>query len=168
MTKSETSRLLKCISAVYPSFDKDRDPALLIGIWQRVFADVPAALVEKAFYAFIGTDVKGFPPTPGALNAIIHRVEQKEGLNEDTAWVLVMKAASKGCYYSGDEFAKLPPEVQRIVGSPGQLYEWSQMNQHDFHAVIETGFKRSWRARYEHDQEMKFFLPAKQPEKLPE
>lgn len=167
MTRVETSRFLKCISAVYPNFDRDRDPTLLIGIWQRVFADTPAALVEQAFYAFIATDAKGYPPTPGALNAIIHRAEQDEGLTEDKAWALVAKAASRGSYYSGTEFAKLPPEVQRIVGSPGQLYEWSQMNQRDFYAVVETGFKRSWRARYEHEWEKKYFLPAKSREMLP-
>ena len=167
MTKAETSRLMGCISAVYPLVDRDRDPQFLVDIWQRVFADTPAALVEQAFYAFIATDTRGYPPTPGALNAIIHRVEQDEGLNEDTAWAMVVRAASRGIYYSGTEFAKLPPEVQRIVGSPGQLCEWSQMNRHDFYAAVENGFRRSWRARYEHEWEKQYFLPAQNTEKLP-
>ncbi len=51
MTKAETSRLMGCISAVYPLVDRDRDPQFLVDIWQRVFADTPAALVEQAFYA---------------------------------------------------------------------------------------------------------------------
>ena len=123
MTKAETSRLMGCVSAVYPLVDRDRDPQFLVDIWQRVFADTPAALVERA--------------------------------------------ASRGIYYSGAEFAKLPPEVQQIVGSPGQLCEWSQMNRHDFYAVVENGFKRSWRARHEHEWEKKYFLPAQNQEKLP-
>ena len=64
----ETQRILACIAAVYPSITRDRDCGILAQVWQQVFASVPYAEVSKALNAFISSDTKGFPPTPGAVS----------------------------------------------------------------------------------------------------
>ena len=152
MDMIETKKILADITAMYPSFIKDRDPAVLSRVWQRLFANTPYALVNQALYAFLNTDVKGFPPTPGALNDIIRKARQLNGPTEDDAWIKVYKAISRGLYNSQEEFDKLPPDIQRIVGSPRMLYEWAHMDSDDVNKVIAAHFKRSWRTRQEQEQ----------------
>ena len=154
MDMKETRRILAAIQAIYPSFTKDRDPNVLSQVWQQVFVNTPYPLVNQALNAFIATDVKGFPPTPGALNAFIRKVQQLNGPTEDDAWIKVYKAISRGLYNSQEEFDKLPPDIQRIVGSPRMLYEWAHMDSDDVNKVVAAHFKRSWRARQELKQEL--------------
>ena len=154
MDMKETRRILAAIQAIYPSFTKDRDPNVLSQVWQQVFINTPYPLVNQALNAFIATDVKGFPPTPGALNAFIRKARQLNGPTEDDAWIKVYKAISRGLYNSQEEFDKLPPDIQRIVGSPRMLFEWAHMDSDDVNKVIAAHFKRSWRARQELKQDL--------------
>ena len=154
MDMKETRRILAAIQAIYPSFTKDRDPNVLSQVWQQVFINTPYPLVNQALNAFIATDVKGFPPTPGALNAFIRKARQLNGPTEDDAWLKVYKAISRGLYNSQEEFDKLPPDIQRIVGSPRMLFEWAHMDSDDVNKVIAAHFKRSWRARQELKQDL--------------
>ena len=165
MDMNETKRILADITAMYPSFIKDRDPAVLSRVWQRLFANTPYVLVNQALYAFLNTDVKGFPPTPGALNDIIRKARQLNGPTEDDAWLKVYKAISRGLYNSREEFDKLPPDIRQIVGSPRMLYEWAQMDRSEVNSVIAACFKRSWRARHELTQEF-LLLPEVPAEPL--
>ena len=154
MDMKETRRILAAIQAIYPSFTKDRDPNVLSQVWQQVFINTPYPLVNQALNAFIATDVKGFPPTPGALNAFIRKARQLNGPTEDDAWIKVYKAISRGLYNSQEEFDKLPPDIQRIVGSPRMLFEWAHMDSDDVNKVIAAHFKRSWRAKQELKQDL--------------
>ena len=52
MDMKETKRILAAITAIYPSFIKDRDPRVLSLVWQQVFANTPYPLVNQALYAF--------------------------------------------------------------------------------------------------------------------
>ena len=152
MDMKETKRILADITAMYPSFIKDRDPNVLSRVWQHLFSNTPYALVNQALYAFLKTDVKGFPPTPGALNDIIWKAQQLNGPTEDDAWFKVYKAISRGLYNSQEEFDKLPKDIQDIVQSPRMLFEWAHMDSDDVIKVVAAQFKRSWRARQEHKQ----------------
>ena len=96
MNIKETQRILASITAVYPSFTKDRDCRILTQVWQQVFADVPYPDVSKALGAFFASDTKGFPPTPGAVNAYIRKIRQLNEPTENDAWARVVKAASRG------------------------------------------------------------------------
>ena len=158
MNMKETQRILASITAIYPSFTRDRDCAVLARVWQQVFAGVPYPDVSRALAAFIASDTKGFPPTPGAVNAYIFKARQLCEPTEDEAWARVMKAVSRSCYYSAEEYAKLPEDIREIVGSPRMLHEWSQMSAGELNTVIGPGFKRSWRARRELRQELAPFL----------
>ena len=152
MNIRETGRILSYITAIYPGFLKDRDPKILTEVWQRVFAAVPYTDVERALSAFIATDVKGFPPTPGAVNALLVKSAQLYEPTEDQAWVRLLRAISRGLYNSQEEFDKLPKDIQRIVGSPRMLFEWAHMDSDDVNKVIAAHFKRSWRTRQEQEQ----------------
>ena len=49
-------------------------------------------------------------------------------------------------YGSAEEFAKLPPDVKRAVGSPNMLKDWAVMNFTELQTVIASNFKREYRA----------------------
>ena len=149
MTAQETGKILSIISEMYPSFRKDRNIKATGAVWQKIFEHTPYAAVEQALMAYIATDTKGFPPVPGAINERIMQARELEGLTENDAWILVLKAVSRGIYNSGEEFAKLPEEVQRIVGHPAQLHEWALLDAGEVNTVIASAFRRSWRARKE-------------------
>ena len=129
----ETQRILACIAAVYPSITRDRDCGILAQVWQHV---------------------KGFPPTPGAVNAYIRKARQLSEPTENDAWARVLKAASRGLYNSTEEFAGLPEDIREIVGSPRILFEWSQLSSVELNTVIAPAFRRSWRARQELKREL--------------
>lgn len=149
MTAQETGKILSIISEIYPSFRKDRNIQTTQDVWLTIFEHTPYAAVEQALMAYIATDTKGFPPVPGAINERIMQARELEGLTENDAWILVLKAVSRGIYNSGEEFAKLPAEVQRIVGHPAQLHEWALLDAGEVNTVIASAFRRSWRARKE-------------------
>ena len=86
---------------------------------------------------------------PGAINERILQARELCELTENDAWVLVLRAVSRGIYNSAEEFAKLPEEVQRIVGHPRQLHEWALLDAGEVNTVIASAFRRSWRARKE-------------------
>lgn len=166
MNRQEMLEILSYIRGYYPHFTKDRDVNIINHAWLNAFGKTPAELVWKALFAFIATDIKGFPPTPGALNALIAQ-EKGEGMSGEEAWNMVVKAASKGIYYCGEEFKKLPPEVQQIVGSASQLHEWAMMSTRDFQSVIAASFKRSWRAKQQKDRGLYLSAgPEDQPDRL--
>ena len=149
MNQAETGKILAVISEIYPSFRKDRNIEATARIWHQIFAQTPYALVEQALTSYSATDTKGFPPVPGALNERIYQLEELRGLNENEAWSLVYRALCRGIYNSEEEFAKLPKEIQRIVGHPRQLHEWAMLDTHEVSTVIASNFKRSWRAQKE-------------------
>ena len=74
-------------------------------------------------------------------------------MTEQEAWSLVLKALSNGTYGSQKEFDKLPPVLQRLVGSPNQLKEWALMDSDTVNSVVASNFQRSYRARAANERE---------------
>ena len=67
------------------------------------------------------------------------------------AWQIVRKAIS---YYNAEEnFINLPPEIQKVVGSPNMLREWAQMDADTVNSVIQSNFMRSFRAKVAQEKE---------------
>ena len=147
MNKHETGKILSVISEVYPSFRKDRNIQATQDIWLTIFEHTPYELVSRALMAYIATDTKGFPPVPGAINEQIAKFAELDGMTENEAWALVHRALCRGIYNSAEEFEKLPEDIRRIVGDPGQLHQWALLDVHEVNTVIASNFKRSWRVR---------------------
>lgn len=149
MTKQDTYQVLATLQAFYPdSFRGMTDSAaqLKVTLWQEQFADEPATLVQAAVKAYVSTDRKGFMPVPGQIKEQISILRDQGGLNEQDAWELVTNALLNSSYGSAEEFAKLPPDVQRAVGSPNMLRTWAAVNFSELQTVIASNFKRDYRA----------------------
>lgn len=76
------------------------------------------------------------------------------------AWNLVAKALRNSAYGSEEEFAKLPPAVQRVAHSPSQLREWALMDADTVQSVVASNFQRAYTARQKSDREFEALPPA--------
>ena len=149
MTKQDTYQVLAVLQAFYPdAFRGMTDAAvqLKVALWQEQFADEPATLVQAAVKAYVSTDKKGFMPVPGQIKEQITILRDKGGMNEQDAWELVTKALCNSSYGSIEEFARLPADVQRAVGSHNMLRSWAAVNISELQTVIASNFKRDYRA----------------------
>lgn len=148
MTIKETAKLIAVIAEVYPRFMDGRNIETTVTLWQKIFAGDAYAEVEAAFFAFVSTDEKGFPPAPGALRALLNKLKQPEGETTETeAWAMVQKATRNSIYNADKEFAALPEDVQRSVGSPATLREWAMMDSETLNTVVASNFMRGYKAR---------------------
>ena len=162
MTRDETIDLLSVLKAAYPSFYRDmtrKDADHVIDLWFDMFKDEPAGLVALAIKRHIATDTKGFPPHIGVIKDAIVKIQQPDEMTEIEAWGLVQKALRNGYYGAQEEFDKLPPVVQRLVGSPNQLREWAMMDTTTVSSVVASNFQRSYKARAASEREF-LALPA--------
>ena len=77
------------------------------------------------------------------------------------AWALVSRAIRNGYYGAEKEFEKLPPLVQKAVGTPGQLRNWSQTDMESIENVVQSNFMRTYRTVVKSSQEI-----ARMPENI--
>lgn len=156
MNVHETGDILDLLWAAYPGHYKNMGQQQfnsILKLWTDMFADDDAVLVGLAVKTIISTDMSGFPPTIGAVKTKMRELLQPEEMTEAEAWALVKKAVSRGYYNSKEEFNKLPKTLQRIVGSPAQLKEWSTIDTPTLESVISSNFQRSYKARAKQEKE---------------
>ena len=156
MTRDETIDLLSVLKAAYPNFYRDmtrKDADHVIDLWFDMFKDEPAGLVALAVKRHIATDTKGFPPHIGAIKDSIIKIQQPEEMTEIEAWNMVRNAIRSYSWDAKEQFDKLPPVLQRLVGSPNQLMEWAQMDPETVSSVVASNFQRSYKARAANERE---------------
>lgn len=162
MTYDETLAIMGVLKAAYPTYYKDMkrsEAENIVALWAEMFKDEQASIVTAAVKMHIATDAKGFPPHIGAIKTAIGKIKQPKELTELEAWGLVQKALRNGIYGSVEEYNKLPPVVQRMVGSPTQLREWAMMDADVVQSVVASNFQRSYKARAASEREH-LALPA--------
>lgn len=156
MTYDETLAIMSVLKAAYPNYYKDMrraDADGVVALWAEMFKDDPVEIVAVAVKAHIATDKKGFPPHIGAIKDAIVKIKTPDEMTEMEAWALVDSAIRNGTYGAQKEFDRLPPVVQRLVGSPNQLREWAAMDAAVVASVVASNFQRSYKARAAHERE---------------
>ena len=157
MTPAETGTIMDILTTAYPRFysgPNAPDPKKTIGLWAEMFRHDDVALVAAAVKSLIETDDKGFPPHIGAVKAKLRLISSSGEMTEAEAWGKVSKALRNSTYGSQEEFEKLPPILQRLVGSPSQLREWAMMDSETVHSVIASNFQRSYRVVAQREREI--------------
>lgn len=156
MTKEEVGKVLAVINAYYPYFFKEMNAEgkrAIIELWARQFAEYDYAMVNAALDAYIAVDENNRAPNVGVLKSLIRKMTEPEEMTEQEAWEKVANALRNSGYNSVEEYEKLPEQIQRVVGSPNQLREWSQMDSDTLQSVVASNFQRSYRARTKSDKE---------------
>lgn len=124
MTHQETVKIVRIMAASYPSF-KPADIKDTIEAWELMLAEYPYEIVSVALKTIITTDLSDFAPTIGKVINEIHKLAEWGDKGHQTsleAWDLVYQAISNSTYNAEREFEKLPPTIQKAVGSSGNLH----------------------------------------------
>lgn len=154
MTREETKKILMMVQASYPNFNPP-DKTVTVDTWFLLLKDNEYLAIEQALMAYITTDTSGFAPSIGQLLDKLHTIQSPQELNEMEAWALVSKALRNGYYGAVEEFNKLPPLVQKAVGSPDNLRNWSQTDTNSIENVVQSNFMRSYRLVVNRENEIK-------------
>ena len=154
MTETEVRKLLAMTQAVYPNYNPPSKEAA-VNAWLMCLSEYDNNVVMAAFKAYITTDTSGFAPSIGQLLDKLHAIQNPQELNEMEAWSLVSKALRNGYYGAVEEFNNLPPLVQKAVGSPDNLRNWSQTDSESIENVVQSNFMRSYRLVVNRENEIK-------------
>ena len=158
MTREETVKIIRIMVDSYPNY-KPNNISETVDVWQMMLSDYDYNLVAMALKAYILSDTSGFAPSIGQLVAKIQILTKPQELSEMEAWSLVRKAIGNGNYGSVEEFEKLPPTVQKAVGSADMIKRWAMSDSNEVSTVIQSNFLRSYRTAVKSDEEY-----AKMPE----
>lgn len=157
MTFDETNTILTLLQTEYPqSFAKldDRTMAMKLKLWASEFQYDDYKAVYAVVRAIMSAGAREFAPNIGVIREKLRSYSTEGELTENEAWAIVAKAISNGIYGYKDEFAKLPPSVQKAVGEPEQLKRWAVMPVDDVQAVVASNFQRSYRQIAQREREM--------------
>lgn len=158
MEREETIQLLMVIQAAFPNY-KPQDKSVTVNIWSTMLKDYKYDEVMQSLQRYIATDVSGFAPGIGAIIQGIAR-EKKQFLGELEAWSTVSKALRNGYYGAEEEFQKLDPLVQKAVGNPYNLRNWSQTDIESVENVIQSNFIKTYRTLVERAEKEESIPPA--------
>ena len=153
MTVNDARKIIAVMLVSYPNF-KPIDTELMATTWADMLNEYSYEQVSVALKCYITTDTSGFAPSIGQLIDKLKTVEQPQELNELQAWGLVRKAINNSGYHSEEQFAKLPPLVQKAVGTPGQLKQWGLSDIESIETVAQSNFMRTYRAVVKREDEV--------------
>lgn len=153
MTRDETKQIIRALTASYPNYNP-KDLTETVDVWSTLLIDYDYKGMSMALQSYITTDTSGFAPAIGQLVAKYNEMKHPQQLNAMEAWALVSKALRNGYYNSKGEFDKLPPLVQKAVGSPENLFHWSMTEEESVESVIASNFKKVYEAECEREREL--------------
>ena len=142
ITKDQFLILVQAMKAVYSqeTFLPDNDAAK---VWYALLKDIDYPTLSNAVQRHLMTSP--FPPTIADLRKLTVDPALDE-LTDMMAWDMVRKALENSSYHSEEEFKRLPPVVQKAVGSPGNLKDMATMDIDTVNSVIQSNFLRNYRA----------------------
>lgn len=149
MDKNETIKILALCKAGYPNQYKGMkttDAEALINLWNMQFCDISYQDVELAVMQYISSDTTGYMATVGKLKEIIAKNASKQ-LDEYEAWRLVSNACKWSGYHAKEEFNKLPPTIQKMLGTPQRLKDYGKQDLTELETVTASNFMRAYKAR---------------------
>ena len=150
MTQKEAAKIVDVLMFNYPdTLRNNSEEALITYIenWHFFFKDDSYEEVMQAVQKIISSSQERFAPNIGMIREQMRKNrEPKGGLSEQEAWELVKRSLRNGLYGYKEEFAKLPPTVQRCVGSENMIREWAEMESETLDSVVASNFMRSFRA----------------------
>lgn len=152
MTREETVKIIRIMVDSYPNY-KPNNISETVDVWQMMLSEYTYEQVSVALKAYILSDTNGFAPSIGQLVAKIQTIIQPKELSEMEAWALVSKAIRNSGYNSVEEFAKLPPLVQKAIGLPDQLRTWA-LDENYNEQVVSSNFMRCYRNEVEHEKKI--------------
>jgi len=151
MERNDVQDFLAMIQGTYPNFNPP-DKTAAVNAWTMALEEYSRDEVALAFKLYMKSNTSGFAPTPGQIIDKIHLMKQPEQLNEMEAWALVAKALRNGGYHALEEYEKLPPAVQKSIGTHEQLRNWA-LDEYFNEENAKKSFIFAYRAEVKREQE---------------
>ncbi len=142
MTAQDTKKLMAIIMAMYPTF-QPKNPQETLNAWSWALGPYDFQEIQQGLQVYIRSDTSGFAPTVGQLIGKAQETLSGE-LSDGEAWGMVVLALRNGTYGAEKEFSKLPPAVQKAVGSPQVITQWAQLSE-SMLTGVESSFKRAYK-----------------------
>lgn len=152
MTREETVKIIRIMVDSYPNY-KPNNISETVDVWNMMLSDYDYNLVAMSLKAYILSDTSGFAPSVGQLVDKMKSITTPMELNEMEAWALVCDALRNSGYNYAEEYAKLPPLVQKAVGLPTQLQTWA-LTENLNKDVVGSNFMRCYRIEVERQKEI--------------
>lgn len=160
MTVNEVASILEYIHACYPDRWRNVNERNMIKAWSDQFAGCDPDLVQAAVKAYVATDSEGYVPGPGQIKAQMVKLQTLDAPTPNEVWSHIRAAISNSGYHASEEFEKLSPVEQRLVGSPRQLYDWGQMDVERLDTVVASNIQRAYRTEQERHSYMMALPPV--------
>ena len=157
MTREHATAILHKLKLLYPgtySGITKEDGEDLVNTWTDIFANDEYNLVSMALTACIRENKTGFAPSIGEISQKMRLISAPERMTAAEAWTLLDKAAQNSQYDFRKEFDKLPPVIQKFVGQPIALRDYSNMSAEKFDTVVRSHFLRYYNEQIAHDEEL--------------
>ena len=144
MDRTDVIATLKILKVAYPGFYSKMsktDAEDTVSVWCDMFLEEDVNIVKIALYKVI-EEHTGFPPTIADIKTQIREMRRAATgeKTDEELWSQLKAAVSNGYYGAKEEFAKLPPELQRYLGTPNTLRELSQVDTDTFNTVTHGQF----------------------------
>lgn len=151
MTREEFKLIVKGMKAIYtkPEFIPDKDA---FDVWYMLLADLDYKTASMATQMHMRSS--SFEPKPADIIEKYNKLVNKEELNEMEAWLLVSKALRNGIHGAKEEFDKLPPLIQKAVGTSSQLRHWATTDECSIESVVQSNFMRAYRTICKREKEV--------------
>lgn len=153
MTREECRQLIMICEATYPNF-RTSNPLETLNAWEMVLSEFDYQTILGALKIYIATSNSAFAPSVSQLIAMTRKPSELSGPNEVDVWREVRKAISRGIYYHEEEFQKLSPMAQKLVGDSQQLREWALLESDVIDSVIQSNFKKRFETMVKREQEI--------------
>lgn len=144
MTQQETAQVLTLLRAAYPAFYRKttaQEAEIAVRLWAEMFAEDDYSIVQYALKQLIA-DHSGYPPDIAALKTKIKEVIQAAtgAPTHEDLWQLLKSASQNSRYGYEEEYAKLPPVLQRFLGLPYALHDLADMDVQTLNTVYHGQF----------------------------
>lgn len=156
MTIDEVYKIIYVIRVTYPrSYERlsERDFERMAEAWNMCFEDYTYSQISLGLKAYMTSNASGFPPVPAQIIEMVNKANPIKEMNSNEAWALVYKAIGRSTYYAEEEYDKLPPLVQKAVGTPVNLREMAAMDINTVNSVEGSHFKRNYEALLKRERE---------------
>lgn len=159
MTKEEMQKLHMTISVFFPNYHPE-NKTQIIESWMEMLSDYSYHDIFNALKTYVAIDHTGFAPTIGQLLLCLSIAE--EDLGELEAWSMVRKAIQNGIYNSVAEYAKLPPVIQKAIGTADNIREMAMMDTDALESVEQSQFVKNYRVQLQRDKQIRNLPPKLQ------
>lgn len=156
MTREEVAYILEVIQTEWRHDFRGMtaiEKANILSLWEKKFADDDAKLVGAAVDTIIVAGNMKYAPNIGAIKEQMRKLTDKQDMSEAEAWAKIKRAISNGLYGAKEEYERLPPLCQKLVGSPSQLWDWASLDSDELNTVVASNVQRAYRTMQQRENE---------------